>query len=61
MPTAMSPESHAIAVPQPDQLRILVIDDDRALTARMALDLKGLGCQVNVASTPEAAIAGSWG
>jgi NtrC-family two-component system response regulator AlgB len=43
--------------PQNDPLRILVIDDDRALTARMALDLKGLGCQVNVAATPEAAVA----
>ncbi len=58
MPTTMpSPESHTVATPQPDPLRILVIDDDRALTARMALDLKGLGCQVNVASTPDAAIA----
>jgi len=52
-----SPESQTSNVPQPDLLRLLVIDDDRALTARMALDLKGLGCQVNVASTPEAAIA----
>ena len=52
-----SAESHATAVPQSDPLRILVIDDDRALTARMALDLKGLGCHVSVASTPDAAIA----
>ena len=40
-----------------DALRILVIDDDRQLTARIALDLKSLGCLVNVAATPEAAIA----
>lgn len=45
------------ASPQTDPLRILVIDDDRTLTARMMLDLKGLGCLVNVATTPEAAIA----
>ena len=59
MSTVMSPpETHsAPAQPQPDLLRILVIDDDRALTARMTLDLKGLGCLVNVASTPEAAVA----
>jgi two-component system, NtrC family, response regulator AlgB len=48
-----SPAAH----PQNDPLRVLVIDDDRALTARMALDLKGLGCQVNVAATLDAAIA----
>ncbi len=41
----------------PDALRILVIDDDRQLTARMTLDLKSLGCLVNVASTLDAAIA----
>ena len=40
-----------------DSLRILVIDDDRQLTARIALDLKSLGCLVNVAATPDAAIA----
>jgi two-component system, NtrC family, response regulator AlgB len=57
MTTAMTSESPAVSVSQPNLLRILVIDDDRALTARMALDLKGLGCQVNVASTPDAAIA----
>ncbi|HEX3135314.1 MAG TPA: sigma-54 dependent transcriptional regulator [Planctomycetota bacterium] len=57
MPTVMSAEAPAVVVPQPDLLRILVIDDDRALTARMALDLKGLGCQVNVASTLDVAIA----
>jgi NtrC-family two-component system response regulator AlgB len=38
-------------------LRILIIDDDRALTARMALDLKSLGCLVDVAATSDAAIA----
>lgn len=59
MSTVMSPpEDHsALTQPQADLLRILVIDDDRALTARMTLDLKGLGCLVNVASTPEAAVA----
>ena len=55
-----STEPQAAAAPlvpatQSDTLRILVIDDDRALTARMSLDLKGLGCVVNVAATPEAA------
>ena len=51
MSTVMSPpETHSAPTqPQPDLLRILVIDDDRALTARMTLDLKGLGCLVNVA------------
>ncbi len=52
-----SSELQTATAPQPDLLRILVIDDDRALTARMALDLKGLGCQTNVAATPDAAIA----
>lgn len=46
-----------LPVTQSDTLRILVIDDDRALTARMSLDLKGLGCVVNVAATPEAAVS----
>jgi NtrC-family two-component system response regulator AlgB len=41
----------------PSPLHVLVIDDDRALTARMALDLKGFGCLVSIASTGEAAIA----
>ena len=58
MPITMpATEPRTAANPPSDPLRILVIDDDRALTARMALDLKGLGCQVSVASTPDAAIA----
>jgi two-component system, NtrC family, response regulator AlgB len=52
-----SSELHTATATSADLLRILVIDDDRALTARMALDLKGLGCQTNVAATPDAAIA----
>jgi len=46
-----------VVMPSPEMLRILVIDDDRQLTARMALDLKSLGCLVNVAATPDAALA----
>ena len=38
-------------------LRILLIDDDRPMCARMVIDLKALGCQVSVASTPEAALS----
>ena len=45
------------ALKRAEQLRILVIDDDRALTTRMALDLKGMGCLVSVAATAEAALA----
>jgi NtrC-family two-component system response regulator AlgB len=41
----------------PAPLRILVIDDDRQLCARMAIDLKALGSHVDVASTPDAALA----
>jgi NtrC-family two-component system response regulator AlgB len=37
--------------------RILVVDDDRQLCSRMTLDLKAMGCQVDMASTPEAAMA----
>jgi NtrC-family two-component system response regulator AlgB len=37
--------------------RILVVDDDRLLCSRMTLDLKAMGCQVDMASTPEAALA----
>jgi NtrC-family two-component system response regulator AlgB len=55
-PRSDAPAQHE-RPPQHEPLRILVIDDDRALTARMALDLKGLGCQVNVAATTEAAVA----
>jgi NtrC-family two-component system response regulator AlgB len=55
--TMTASEAQPMTTPQSDPLRVLVIDDDRALTARMALDLKGLGCQVNVAATPEAAVA----
>jgi NtrC-family two-component system response regulator AlgB len=60
MPATMPESSQAplaTTATAEDALRILVIDDDRQLTARMALDLKGLGCQVNVAATPDAAIA----
>ncbi len=41
----------------PTPLRILVIDDDRQLCARMAIDLKGMGCQTDIAAAPEAALA----
>ena len=37
--------------------RILVVDDDRQLCSRMTLDLKAMGCQVDRASTPDAALA----
>ena len=55
--TSMPPTANAPVEAPADILRILVIDDDRQLTARIALDLKSLGCQVNVAATPDAAIA----
>ncbi len=56
-PTTTPPNPISPVEAPADILRILVIDDDRQLTARIALDLKSLGCQVNVAATPDAAIA----
>ncbi len=65
----MTPSSAQPAVPaQPtaastraatneEALRILLIDDDRPMCARMVVDLKALGCQVSVASTPDAALS----
>jgi NtrC-family two-component system response regulator AlgB len=41
----------------PTPPRILVIDDDRPLCSRMSTDLTAMGCQVDTASTPEAALA----
>ena len=40
-----------------ETLRILLIDDDRPMCARMVVDLKALGCQVSVAATPDAALS----
>ena len=59
MQSAISPAEQVTqaTATNPEVLRILVIDDDRALTARMSLDLKGLGCVVNAAATPDAATA----
>jgi NtrC-family two-component system response regulator AlgB len=49
------------ATPEPSRTpikpRILVVDDDRQLCSRMTLDLEGLGCEVDMASTVDAAMA----
>jgi two-component system, NtrC family, response regulator AlgB len=56
MPTQSEP---AMLTPSVDPVppRILVIDDDRPLCSRMSTDLKAMGCHVDTASTPEAALA----
>jgi two-component system, NtrC family, response regulator AlgB len=58
---AADPSSPIAPLPQSgtaiETLHILVIDDDRQLTARLAMDLKSLNCVVNVAATPDVAVA----
>jgi len=57
---SMSPQS-STAAPEldakPAPERILVVDDDRQLCSRMTIDLTAMGCHVDMASHPEAALA----
>jgi NtrC-family two-component system response regulator AlgB len=53
-PPAAASASRAAIDQEP--LRILLVDDDRPLCARIAIDLKALGCTVSIASTPDDAL-----
>ncbi len=56
----MNPQPSAAAPildAKPARERILVVDDDRQLCSRMSIDLSAMGCHVDLASHPEAALA----
>jgi NtrC-family two-component system response regulator AlgB len=57
MTTSTAAAPVPVLATQPAPARILVVDDDRQLCARMTIDLTAMGCQVDMASTAATALA----